>query len=228
MTDPMDTKSYREFHSWDIGAQSNIYTIYTKPGWALAEPRTPGGCAIMIVDSHQKILLVHCYRIALNKTLKEIPRGGAEPGETFFQTAQRETKEETNIDITPEHTHNLGILYPNSGWENSEAHLFLAFLQTPFQNIQHDEEILTHSILTLPEFYKEIYDGTINDSFTLAAALRFKLKLDQGDITMPQTYITIFDDTNTAVTTLKTATPEWSFDQYTRNRITPGWRWDYT
>lgn len=38
--------------------------------------------------------------------------------------------------------------------------------------------------------------------------------------------IAIIDQNNAIVTTLETTNPEFSFEQYCRNRETAGWRWE--
>lgn len=38
--------------------------------------------------------------------------------------------------------------------------------------------------------------------------------------------ITVFDADKNVVTTIKTNDPQWSFDQYVRNRENSGWSWE--
>ena len=76
--------------------------------------------AVIIIHS-QKILLL--YRYKNGRTYYVIPGGGIEPGELIEQTAIREVKEETNLDISLD----------RKLWEyNNEGHLEHYFLAAEF------------------------------------------------------------------------------------------------
>jgi len=72
----------------------------------------------VIIIHQQKILLL--YRYKNGRTYYVIPGGGVEPGETIDQTALREIKEETNLDIS---LHHKLWAYDNKG---HLEHYFLA------------------------------------------------------------------------------------------------------
>lgn len=55
-------------------------------------------CGIFLIDSLNKVLVVHPTNHAEN--IWSIPKGGKEDGETDYQSAIRELKEETNLDIS--------------------------------------------------------------------------------------------------------------------------------
>src|SRR5277367_282552 len=57
--------------------------------------RHPGSAVMLAVDSQDRILLVRQYRLPAERMLWELPAGTVDPGESPFETAPRELKEET-------------------------------------------------------------------------------------------------------------------------------------
>ena len=55
-------------------------------------------CGIFIINSDEKVLIVHPTHA--KNTMWSIPKGGIEKGETELEAAYREVYEETNIDLT--------------------------------------------------------------------------------------------------------------------------------
>lgn len=54
-------------------------------------------------EKKDRVVLVRQYRYALNDYIYEFPAGLLEPGETYHETAVRELKEETGLELTPVH-----------------------------------------------------------------------------------------------------------------------------
>ena len=83
----------------------------------------PVSYGVLILNEHQALLLAH----VTDQPHWDIPKGGAEPGETPVQAAVRETFEETGITLQPEALEELGLM-PYTSKKN--LHLFKTLLNT--------------------------------------------------------------------------------------------------
>lgn len=105
----------------------------------------PGGVAVVPV-LNDVVVLVRQYRIALGKTMDEIPSGKLEPGQSPLERAHGELEEETGYrsnKLVP-----VGAIYPSVGYTSEKIHMFLAFdLEKTAQELDFDERI---EVVTLP------------------------------------------------------------------------------
>lgn len=69
----------------------------------LLHPRTDAVMIIMTDRSGEKLLLIHEFRLELGREIYGLPAGLIDPGETPEQTARRELKEETGLDLVEIH-----------------------------------------------------------------------------------------------------------------------------
>ncbi len=83
----------------------------------------PVSYGVIILNEHNALLLAH----VTDQSFWDIPKGGAEPGETPMQAALRETFEETGITLQPEALQDLGLM---SYTPKKHLHLFKTQLQT--------------------------------------------------------------------------------------------------
>jgi ADP-ribose pyrophosphatase len=81
----------------------------------------PGAVAILITDEQGRVLLVRQYREGAQAELWEIPAGTVEAGEKPYATAQRELREETNLDGKLRY---LGVIHPTPGYSTERIFLF--------------------------------------------------------------------------------------------------------
>jgi ADP-ribose pyrophosphatase len=123
------------------------------------------GAAVMpLVGQH--VALVRHFRHATRRWHWEIPRGFGLAGETARQTARRELEEE--LKVRASELVRLGSLYPDTGLSSAKTELFLARadeIGTP----EAIEGIDGVRLVAPGELERMIRDGTITDSFTLAA-----------------------------------------------------------
>lgn len=134
---------------------------------------TPGGVAILAIDSEGRVLLVRQYRYPFERVLTEIPAGKREPGEPPFITAQRELQEE--VGVTADTWTELGTLIPSPGCYGETLYLYMA-QDLHFGATHPDEdEFLEPLRIPLDEAVRQCMDGTLTDAKTVAAILKGKI-----------------------------------------------------
>jgi 8-oxo-dGTP pyrophosphatase MutT (NUDIX family) len=120
------------------------------------------------------LLFARQPRFGAQAEVLELVKGGAEPGETSLECAQREAREE--LGIIAAHWTELGRLYEIPSLMNSPIELFLA------HGIEHvdseSEEIETIELVRLPQeiAVQAAASGKINDAVTVAALLRYGMR----------------------------------------------------
>lgn len=78
-------------------------------------------CGVVILNDAAELLLCH----VTGQDHWDLPKGGADPGETPLATALRETREETGLRLDPGALHDLGRLAYRA---RKDLHLFAARL----------------------------------------------------------------------------------------------------
>lgn len=133
-----------------------------------------GAAAVVPVLEDGRLLMVTQYRNALDRFTLEIPAGGLNPGEPTIDAAARELKEETGYSygsIEP-----LITIRTTVAFCNEKIDIYLARnLQKGQQHLDEDEFVNVKAY-ELAELETMIYDGTIQDSKTIAAILAYKNK----------------------------------------------------
>ena len=129
----------------------------------------PGAVVIVPMVDARRVCLIRNYRVAVGKTLIELPAGTLEPNEDPDVTAGRELIEETgfraaSIKKLRQFTMSPGIL-------NERMHLYLATELTPGDTaLEVGEQIETY-IVDWQEAMRMVYDGTIEDAKTLVGLM---------------------------------------------------------
>ncbi|HLI95062.1 MAG TPA: NUDIX hydrolase [Candidatus Baltobacteraceae bacterium] len=128
-------------------------------------------CSAVIVADGGDLLFTRQPRFGAQAEVLEIVKGGAEPGETSLQCAQRETREE--LGIVAAHWKELGRLYEIPSIMDTPVDLFLA------HGIEHVEAefepVETIELVRIPQdvAIAAAASGKINDAVTVAALLRY-------------------------------------------------------
>lgn len=151
-----------EKHRMPDGRQANFEII-----------RHPGGAAVLPVLADGRVLLIRQFRPAIGKMIYEIPAGRLEPGESARECAGRELIEE--VGYAAAQLHPLGGFWSTPGFCDEYIHLFLGRDLAPRQQALEPDELIDLCPMTLGEAVTEIKNGTILDSKTQLALLRYQL-----------------------------------------------------
>jgi ADP-ribose pyrophosphatase len=141
---------------------------------ALVIPQRASG--VVVVDGDD-VLLTRQARFAIDRTVLEIVKGGARPGESALAAAQRETREE--LGIVAARWDALGIAYEVPSIVETPVHLFLA---REVSRVPTDwEEVETIALHRMPfaEALRTAAAGGIDDAVTGLALLRASHALAQ-------------------------------------------------
>ena len=126
---------------------------------------TEKSCGTIIILNNQVLL------IKQNSGIVGFPKGHMLPSESEVETAIRETKEETNIDVLVDKTKRYPISYPKSETTIKEVVYFLATPKDGFVVKKQDSEIAdtfwvdidkVRETLTYDNL-RELWDNVLND-----------------------------------------------------------------
>lgn len=100
--------------------------------------RHPGGAAVVALNDHDEVCLLHQYRHAGGGWLWELPAGKLEPDEPALTTAQRELEEEAGLRARTWRT--LACVLTTPGFCDEVIHLYLAqdLEQIPTRHQEHE------------------------------------------------------------------------------------------
>ncbi len=132
------------------------------------------GDGVAALPVHEgRIVLIRHFRHAARRWMREIPRGGIEPGHTPDDTVHLELHEE--IGARAKRVEKLGYLLGSSNLYFNGAHLYFAELDT-IGEPQLEEGITAIERVDVTEFERLVVEGEIVDSFTVAAFLHARLR----------------------------------------------------
>lgn len=127
--------------------------------------------AVLPVDSHGNLLLIHQYRRAADTILLEIPAGLMEKGEEIEKSAQRELQEEIGYyanTLIP-----IGSFYTSPGFCDELVHIFIA-KDLVESKLPHDEhEAIDLAIISPAAALLLIQQGKIRDMKTHLALAHY-------------------------------------------------------
>lgn len=218
----------QRFDDWERVHENRWYTLFRQGNWhVLGVTGGRSGAAVLIIDSEDQVLLLENYRIAVDAVCLEIPRGMADAEEGRLACARREAREETGLDLAGDGMVSLGSFWPDSGILSTRVGLFAARLDQPFSSIEIDQdESKAYRIVSVADLHEMVASGEISDGMTIAACARY-FGLGNSRRRGQARIIEIFDGLGAPQAEIETSDPDWSFEQYCRNRVTAGWTWRF-
>lgn len=129
----------------------------------------PGSVVIVPVVSPREVCLVEVARIAVGRTLLELPAGTLDRVESPADAAARELAEETGYRAG--RVTSLGGLWMSPGILRERMHLFLAEQLVPGPQALEPGERITVRVVSWEEAVAMCHDGRIEDAKTVAGLL---------------------------------------------------------
>lgn len=129
----------------------------------------PGAVAIIPLLGDDQVCLIHNTRVAVGKTMIELPAGTLEPAEPPQHTAERELQEETGY--RADHWHELSGFFMSPGILNERMHLFVARDLTPGPSAREVGEEIDNLVVSWDEAIAMCLRGEIEDAKSLAGIL---------------------------------------------------------
>jgi ADP-ribose pyrophosphatase len=136
--------------------------------------RHPGASAIVpflsdIAGDDPLIVLLRQYRYAAEQYLYEVPAGRLDPGESPYDCAVRELREETGC--TASAVEYLFTMFTTPGFTDERIHVFLATGLSRGSTSHESDEFMTVETVTLSRALQLIRTGEIEDAKTALAIL---------------------------------------------------------
>jgi len=135
--------------------------------------RHPGAVAILPLMDDGRVCMIRNHRIAIEKTLYEIPAGTLESGEDPAEAALRELTEETGY--RAERIEHLASFYTSPGMLDELMHLYLATGLEPGELALEPGEDIEPFPMDRHEALAMARDGRIEDGKTLTALMYYEL-----------------------------------------------------
>ena len=129
----------------------------------------PGSVAIIPLLEGDRVCLIQNYRIAVKKTLIELPAGTIDPPDTPADTAQRELREETGY--LAENWQELPGFYLSPGILHERMHLYVADKLTAGATEREPGEEIENLIVPWTEAVEMVLSGKIEDAKTVVGIL---------------------------------------------------------
>lgn len=136
--------------------------------------RHPGAVVLLPITADNRIVLIHNYRVSLDRYLLEVPAGTMERGELPEVTARRELTEETGY-VAGKLEHRR-TFYASPGICDEAMHLFVATDLIESRPEREDYEQIENRLATWEEVRSWMQDGSIQDAKTLIALFDYLYK----------------------------------------------------
>ena len=140
----------------------------------------PGACVIVPVLSDGRVCLIRNWRVAVDKTLIELPAGTLEPPEPPEVTAARELTEETGFHAA--RIERLHAFYLSPGILDERMHLYLATGLVAGPPQREEGEEIDNWLLPWPEAMELVWTGRIEDAKTIIGLMWVDRLLAEGRV----------------------------------------------
>ena len=145
-----------------------------------------GGTAVREVVAHQgavcivplkedgTVVLVRQFRYAVGRDVLEIPAGKVDPGESFYDAAERELTEETGLQAS--RWIDIGDYLPSPGYSGEIIRAYLAMGLDEGEPHTDEDEFLVSVTMPVSQALDLVMTGAISDgktSFALLKAARY-------------------------------------------------------
>ena len=139
-----------------------------------------GGAVLAAVTDEGKMVMVRQYRKPAERVMLEVPAGKIDPGETPFETACRELKEETGY--TPGEVKYLTEFYPSVGYSEEVLYLYLCTGLTAGETCPDENEALDVLEMDVEELYGMVMRAEIRDAKTIIAIMMVRDLIREGSM----------------------------------------------
>lgn len=131
--------------------------------------RHPGAVVVLALDPGGRIIMIRNRRVAVGRTLLELPAGTLEAGEDPKECARRELAEETGYE--PATLSALGEFFTTPGLTDERMHPFIASNLTSVGQHLDDGEEIEVELVEIPEALAKIDDGQMEDAKSMLTIL---------------------------------------------------------
>jgi ADP-ribose pyrophosphatase len=131
----------------------------------------PGAVVVVPILPNGNICLIRNFRLAVGKTLLELPAGTLEAGESPQQTAARELREETGYEAA--HMTELAGFYMSPGILTERMYAFVATGLVEHPPAREAGEDIENYIVSPDEAMSLIQHGDIEDAKSIATLLYY-------------------------------------------------------
>jgi ADP-ribose pyrophosphatase len=131
--------------------------------------RHPGAVLILPLLENDQVCLIRNHRVAVGKTLIELPAGTIDPPDEPYATAVRELREETGH--TAARWRELPGFYMSPGILRERMHVFVAEDLAPGDPAREAGETIDNLIVPWSEALAMVERGEIEDAKTLCGLL---------------------------------------------------------
>jgi ADP-ribose pyrophosphatase len=132
----------------------------------------PGAVLVLPLLAGDRVCLIRNERIAIGKSLIELPAGTIEPPAPPSETAVRELKEETGY--TAERWRELSGFYTSPGITSERMYVFVAEGLTAGEHAREEGENIDNYIVSWSEALQMVDRGEIEDGKSIAALLMWE------------------------------------------------------
>ena len=130
-----------------------------------------GGSSVLAIDKDGYIYLVEQFRYPYREMILEIPAGKVDKGESAYDCAVRELKEEVGLNANA--LVDLGVLYPTPAYTDEPLHIFLGTDFEVGENKLDEHELLNVKKIKFTDALQMVERNEIRDAKTVTAILRY-------------------------------------------------------